>query len=123
RPQNAGEGYHRDGRVQDHQGEGKRVNGERLDVLGDALVGVVDVLTAGQPLVGAVGEVSVDQQLRQALAQQQAEPFLDVALAGRHQGDDHEHAGVDDGERPEPPDLPFRQRRHEVVVDVAVADV
>ncbi len=84
RPQNAGESGQCDGGVDDNEDNGERVCGERLHVLGDALIGVVELPRGLDAVIGAVGQVAVGEMAGQPAAPAQAQHFLGEAQKRGH---------------------------------------
>src|SRR5262249_40681864 len=98
RPQDAGEGAQGDGRVEQDEDERQRGDGEGLDVLGEALGGVVEVAAGLEAVVGVAGQVAVHQVAGQPVAPEQPQPFLGVAAEDGHDGGDGEDADVEQGQ-------------------------
>ncbi len=119
-PQHAEEGEELQHALQDALGELDRVFGRDADVLGDAAVGIVDLVGQHAELVLATRvQPALDRDVRQPGPPVDLQPPLDVEL------DRHRHAGRHDDGRQDPeqlhelPDVTLVER----VEEVAVPDV
>src|SRR4030095_2330709 len=80
-PEHADKPNQRDHGVNDDKQVTEDVRGEQLDILGNALIRVVDHLGVAQAVVDAVGEVALYQIFRHPLPPCQRQPIPRIAVA------------------------------------------
>jgi hypothetical protein len=122
-PQDPGERNQGQHAVDEHHQDGERRGGKGLDVLADALVGIVDVVPFSQAEIGAVRQVTVEAPAGQPLSPHQPQPLLGVAGEHLHHGGDGKDPGKNTREEEELRRLAVGQRGHEVAAHIAVDHV
>ena len=95
----------------------------RLDVFGDPLVGVIDLVIRLKPVESVVLHVAVDERARQPGTPEEAEPLFGKAIKCRHDRRADEHARVQHGESDKLTRPAIRNGRHEIAADITVHDV
>jgi hypothetical protein len=98
-PQHAGKRHQLGGRTQHDHGKVQRLLREGVDVLGDALVGVVQPGHGVEPVVGALLEVALQEVVGQPAPPAQAQGVAHVVVqrVDRHPGQQDQGVAVDGG--------------------------
>ncbi len=123
RPEHAAERDQLDHRAQHHHQEVQRLLGKAVDVLRDALVGIVDVDARVQTVIRALVEVAVDEVAGQPATPADAQRIAHVVVErpDRHGHDDDRDAGAD--RRPEARRVAGGQCRRELAGLLVQQDV
>ncbi len=123
-PQDHHEGDQRDDRAEQRDADAERAVDELLDVLGDALIGVVGLVALeAHAVMGAAGQPAPEIGLRQPAPPADLQPLLEIELVDR--GDDEQHGEHGEHQELVEEGVPvlLLQRRVEGVVPGVEADV